>query len=60
MPSGEAANKNLELYTSAMETVAKQNGVPFINVFEVSKEWYTKKKPLTIDGLQLNEDGYAF
>ncbi len=55
---GEANNKNLALYTQAMAEVAKSKGVPFVDLFTPSKQLYAKAaKPLTINGIHLNDDG---
>ena len=58
VPFGIAENKNLKLYTDAMENVAKRNDITFINLFEESKTWYITDDQHTIDGLQLNDAGY--
>ena len=59
VPNGKKENENLWLYTQAMQEVAKQNNVLFVDAFTPSKQWYKEaKSPLTIDGSQLNEDGY--
>lgn len=55
---GKANNANLELYTRAMAEVAKQKGVPFVDLFTPSKELYAKvEAPLTINGIHLTEEG---
>ena len=59
VPDGKRENENLELYTRAMEEVAKQYNVLFADVFTPSKEWFKNTdEPLTIDGSQLNSAGY--
>lgn len=59
LPNGQKENENLALYTQAMEEVAKENHVLFVDAFTPSKKWYGEtKEPLTIDGSQLNEEGY--
>jgi mono/diheme cytochrome c family protein/glucose/arabinose dehydrogenase len=57
LPNGESQNRNLKLYAEAMKTVAINNEVPFIDVYNPSTQWY-KNDDLTIDGSQLNETGY--
>ncbi|NBV53824.1 MAG: dehydrogenase, partial [Verrucomicrobia bacterium] len=53
-------NKNLALYTSAMATVAKANGVQFVDLFASSQKLYAAAKaPLTINGIHLNASGDA-
>ncbi|WP_337041774.1 PVC-type heme-binding CxxCH protein [Emticicia sp. 17c] len=59
LPNGIKENENLLLYTKAMKEVADQNNVLFVDAFTPSKKWYdTTKEFLTIDGSQLNEEGY--
>ncbi|MEM9887718.1 MAG: PVC-type heme-binding CxxCH protein [Bacteroidota bacterium] len=59
LPDGTKENENLALYTTAMSDVADAAQVPFIDLFEPSKKWYSKNEDfLTIDGFQLNEKGY--
>lgn len=59
LPNGVKENKNLELYTKAMKEVSEKNKVLFVDAFQPSKKWYSSsKEPLTIDGSQLNEQGY--
>lgn len=57
LPDGQNENENLQLYTRAMEDVAKQNNVLFVDAFSTTKDWFPSEK-LTIDGLQLNDEGY--
>lgn len=57
-PDGSANNKNLKLYTAAMAEVAAANNVPFVDLFTASQELYASApKPLTINGVHLNESG---
>lgn len=58
VPFGVAENRNLRLYTEAIEKVARSNNIPFINVFQQSLDWYKTEGRHTIDGLQLNMVGY--
>lgn len=59
LPNGKKENENLWLYTLAMKEVAEQNNVLFVDAFTPSKKWYeTTKEALTIDGSQLNDEGY--
>jgi mono/diheme cytochrome c family protein/glucose/arabinose dehydrogenase len=59
LPNGIKENQNLLLYTNAMKEVALQNKVLFVDAFTPSQKWYaTTPEPLTIDGSQLNEEGY--
>ena len=60
LPNGVKENANLSLYAKAMKEVAAQNKVHYIDAFDPSKQWYEESdEPLTIDGSQLNEAGYA-
>ena len=60
LPDGKKENANLALYTTAMKEIAAKNKVYFADVFSATKEWFeTADKPLTIDGSQLNDTGYA-
>lgn len=59
LPNGKKENENLSLYTKAMKEVSEKNQVLFVDAFEPSKKWYdSSKEPMTIDGSQLNEEGY--
>ncbi|MEZ0540389.1 PVC-type heme-binding CxxCH protein [Fibrella arboris] len=59
LPNGKVENENLTMYTNAMREVADQNTVLFVDAFAPSKAWYAASKdPLTIDGSQLNDEGY--
>ena len=60
LPDGKKENANLALYTEAIREVAARNGVTFVNAFAPSQKWYADSEaPLTIDGFQLTDDGYA-
>jgi mono/diheme cytochrome c family protein/glucose/arabinose dehydrogenase len=59
LPNGKKENENLLLYTKAMKLIAEQNNVIFVDAFTPSQKWYeTTQDFLTIDGSQLNEEGY--
>ncbi len=59
LPNGKKENENLLLYTQGMKTVADSNHVLFVDVYTPSKKWFeSAKEPLTIDGSQLNDEGY--
>lgn len=59
VPDGKEINKNLALYTQGMKEVCEQNKVLFVDAFTPSQGWYDNtKEPLTIDGSQLNDEGY--
>lgn len=58
LPNGVENNKRIELYTAAMAEVAKDAKVPFVDLYQPTKIAYTKAaKPLTINGVHLNEEG---
>ncbi|AIM37262.1 dehydrogenase [Sphingobacterium sp. ML3W] len=60
LPDGKKENKNLALYADAMKVVAAENGVHFVDVYTPTKRWFKwTRKPITIDGSQLSNDGYA-
>ena len=58
LPDGIQENGNLALYTEAMKEVAAQNSVLFVDVFAPTKRWFEEGQPLTIDGFQMNDEGY--
>lgn len=62
-PDPAANNRNLELYTAAMQRVALENGVSFVNLFAPSQKLFAdaaqKGQALTINGLHLSEMGDA-
>lgn len=59
LPDGISQNENLRLFTDKMEAVARKNGVGFANIFEPTKSLFeTNETRLTLDGMQLNDDGY--
>ena len=59
LPDGNKENANLEMYSRAMETVAAKHGVGFANLFAPTKELFKNSEVrMTLDGFQLNDDGY--
>ena len=59
VPDGLSENANLAAYTSVMEAVAKEHGVRFVNAFNASLLWQEEsRRPLTVDGALLSEEGY--
>ena len=58
LPDGKAENTNLKLYADAIQTVALENDIPFVDVFAPTQKWFAAGNELTIDGAQLNEEGY--
>ncbi len=60
LPNGKQENVNLAMYSQAMKEISAKNKVLFIDAFMPSKQWFaTAANPLTIDGSQLNDAGYA-
>lgn len=60
LPDGVTENKNLALYTKAMQEVANEEGVLFIDGFTASKNWFENSETnLTADGFQLTDEGYS-
>ncbi len=61
LPDGSANNRRLEMYTSAMRELASVLDVPFVDLFHPTLERYAADpKPLTINGVHLNEHGNRF
>jgi len=60
-PDPAANNANMALYAAAMAQVAKDNGVPFVDLFGPSQQMFAnaakRKQSLTINGLHLTEEG---
>ena len=60
LPDGKKENENLLLYAEAIKQVAGKNNIHVVDAFTPSREWFNgNKDQLTIDGAQLNSDGYA-
>jgi putative heme-binding domain-containing protein len=58
LPDASLNNRRLELYTNAMEDVARAKGVPFVDLLRPTRDLYAKSNvPLTINGVHLNEEG---
>jgi glucose/arabinose dehydrogenase/lysophospholipase L1-like esterase/azurin len=58
-PKAASLNANLQLYTFAMAEVAKANGIPFVDLFDLSQRAYAQaKEPLTINGVHFTPEGY--
>jgi mono/diheme cytochrome c family protein/glucose/arabinose dehydrogenase len=53
-----AVDGNLALYTAAMEQVAKEESVPFLNCYAPFHDWFQAEEKLTRDGILLNRTGY--
>ena len=58
LPDGSENNSRLAMYSQALEKVAAQKDVLYIDLFRASQSLYRKsKKPLTINGIHLNLEG---
>lgn len=58
LPDGAANNANLALYTAAIQQVAEEKKVAFVDLFTASKSLYSQaKSPLTLNGVHLLPDG---
>ena len=58
-PDPSDHNKNLDLYTKAMQKTAREKGIHFIDLFTPSfARVKAKEKPVTINGIHLNDAGY--
>jgi len=61
LPDGRESDERLRLYTEAMERVAKDAKVGFVDLFTPSRgamEAAGKKEPLTFNGVHLTDAGY--
>ena len=59
LPNGANENANLELYSAAMERVAKKHGITYVDLFHPTLAAYGKSKtPYTINGFAPTEFGY--
>ena len=59
LPSGDAINANLKLYSKVIRDVGAANKVQVVDLFTPSAAAYAAaKKPLTINGIHLTGDGY--
>ncbi|MFP4293487.1 MAG: PVC-type heme-binding CxxCH protein [Cyclobacteriaceae bacterium] len=59
LPDGKRENRNLALYTEAIKEVAAHHQVHFVDLFSPTQQWFETEGPLTIDGSQLSDAGYA-
>jgi glucose/arabinose dehydrogenase len=58
LPDNVANNKNIELYSKAIEEVASANKVIYVDLFTPTQSLYGKAStPLTIDCIHLNDEG---
>ncbi len=58
LPDGKANNKNLAMYTNAMQTICDEKNVPFVDLFTMSESLYKQHdEPLTMNGIHLLDRG---
>ncbi len=58
LPNGAADNVNLALYTAAMQQVAREKRVGFVDLFSGSQAYYAlATSPLTLNGVHLLPEG---
>ncbi len=61
LPSGQAENERLALYSLAADEVAVANQVPFVDLHSATTLLYkAMKAPMTINGVHLNTDGNQY
>lgn len=59
LPDGKQENENLALYAEAMKEIAANNKVLFLDAYSPSAKWFeSTADQLTVDGSQLNDEGY--
>ncbi len=64
-PDPKPINENIAIYSAAMKEIAKTNGIPCIDLESISDGVFSarrleaKRGSLTINGVHLNEKGYA-
>lgn len=60
LPDGKKENENLSIYAEAIKQIAAKNNVHVIDAYTPTREWFVNSnEQLTIDGAQLNSDGYS-
>ena len=58
LPDGSANNRNLQMYTAAMQEVCQVKQVLFVDLFHPTQQMYAKSEgPLTMNGIHLLESG---
>ena len=61
LPDGGENNVRLRMYRNAMQSVAKEKDIPFVDLFIPTMRRFSKSgKPLTINGVHLNFLGNKF
>ncbi|MGF1582631.1 MAG: PVC-type heme-binding CxxCH protein [Gemmataceae bacterium] len=60
LPAAKRNNANIKMYVEAMRTIAKQQKIGFVDVFEATREAMDDSNTnLTFNGCHLTEEGYA-
>lgn len=60
LPNPGKMNQQIKLYVDAMKKVAAQSKVPFVDLFTPTLQAFKiSKAPLTMNGVHLNDQGYA-
>src|SRR5690606_5975681 len=58
LPDGSENNRRLEVISRITAEVAKEKGVPHVDLFSASRAWYDRADtPLTINGVHLSDEG---
>jgi mono/diheme cytochrome c family protein/glucose/arabinose dehydrogenase len=57
LPDHNALNEQISLYSEALIEVAQETGTAYVDIFQISMEWFDGAENLTIDGIQLNDQG---
>ncbi|MDG2382142.1 MAG: GDSL-type esterase/lipase family protein [Pirellulaceae bacterium] len=59
VPAADLNNENIRQYTAAMEQVARDQGIGFVNLFEPTLSVMADpRRDLTINGIHLSHEGY--
>lgn len=58
LPDGIEHNRRLAKYAGAMKRVARESNVAFVDLLTISKQLYETNPRLTLNGFQLNDEGY--
>lgn len=59
LPDPQIHNQHLKSYTHAMEAVAKDLDIPFINLYDLTRDLMDRSEVhLTYNGIHLTEEGY--
>jgi len=58
LPDGKKENRNLQMYAEATQDIAEEYGILFVDAFSATKAWFDESSQLTIDGSQMNRNGY--